>query len=76
MNEMLDVIGKNLAQDVARSPTKREQVTQVLSQQSLDNSSKMGCGLGDATNSTFQSNNFKVSAMKMQNNPFMTQENF
>ena len=62
MNEMLDVIGKNLAQDVARSPTKREQVTQVLSQQSLDNSSKMGCGLGDATNSTF-SNNFKVGAM-------------
>lgn len=73
-------MGKNLAQDVARSPNKREhvteQVTQVLSQQSLDNSSKMGCGLGDVTNSTFQSNNFKVGAMQMQNNPFMTQENF
>ena len=77
MNEMLDVMRKDLEKDVANSPFKRvAQVTQVLSQQSLDNSSKMGCGLGDATDSTLQSNNFKVNALRMQNNPFMTQENF
>jgi len=64
MNEMLDVIGKNLKQDVANSPNKKAaQITQVLSQMSLDNSSKMGCGLGDATNSTFQSNNIRVNAL-------------
>ena len=61
MNEMMDIMVEDnrnlrLGDESSRSPNKKAvHKTIVLSQQSMDTNSKIGCGLGDASQSSFRS---------------------